>query len=601
MSVINGQAVSAEISNPSWVSKNTDDTTPSKLGLANVAAVSGTAIVNIQTEFNSLNSFTGSIINSLKNQLPIWVHNEVGTSTDNLKARIDDLTERFNGITGHTHDGTDGNGPVIASGGSVYTQATISNNVTSPANVTGLLFDFTMTRGFSTEYSLVRTNIVASNGTEDTAFYTNLGTAFNSSVEALAEDMLGKSYVAGNFTTFNGNSRTRLVRLNSDGTEDTAFATAIGTGFNGDVLTVHVQTNSQILVGGNFTTFNGNTRNNLVRLNIDGSEDTTFYTNMGAAFDSIVSKVRELSTGKILAGGFFLNFNGNGIPGLAQLNSNGTEDTAFDTNLGTGFNHEVNDTDEMSDGRLAIGGRLTLFNGNTRNSLVMLNANGSEDTAFYTNLGTAFNSTIHALQADSTKLVVGGSFSSFNGSTRNHLLRLNSSGTEDTTFYTNLGSALNNDVLSLDRQSDGSILLAGQFTTLNGNTRNRLARVDTTGTDDATFETNVGSGFNTDAICVLVRASGAIDFGGNFVTFNGNTRNRLIQLLGSQVELVTEGTLRGLYRTITSSWELDGSTSVGDSVGVTFSITNAGQVQYTSTDLGGATGDNFIRFIMFKL
>lgn len=95
MGVLDGQDVSAAVTNPAFINKNTDDTTPSKLGLANADVVSGTSVTNTQRELNSISSFTGSVLNSAKDQLPVWTNNNVGSSTDNLKQRAEALTLAF--------------------------------------------------------------------------------------------------------------------------------------------------------------------------------------------------------------------------------------------------------------------------------------------------------------------------------------------------------------------------------------------------------------------------------------------------------------------------------------------------------------------------
>src|SRR5512135_822301 len=116
MSILDGQPVDAATSNPSWISQNTDDTTPSKLGLGNTAPESGTAVTNTQTELNAIDSFTGNPINSLKTSLPAWTNNDVGSSSDNLKVRADAITVKFNPTTGHKHTGAAGDAPQIQSG-----------------------------------------------------------------------------------------------------------------------------------------------------------------------------------------------------------------------------------------------------------------------------------------------------------------------------------------------------------------------------------------------------------------------------------------------------------------------------------------------------
>jgi uncharacterized delta-60 repeat protein len=364
-------------------------------------------------------------------------------------------------------------------------------------------------------------------------FYTDLGTGFNSTVEEPTLQSDGKILVGGTFTSLNGNTRNRLVRLNSDGTEDTSFYSNLGTGFNSSVKRLALQSDGKVLAGGAFISLNGNTRKYLVRLNSDGTEDTSFYSNLGTGFDNSLSDIRVQSDGKILVGGFFTSLNGNTRNRLVRLNSDGTEDTSFYSNLGTGFNNAVTGIRVQSDGKILVGGSFIALNENTRNKLVRLNSNGTEDTGFYTNLDTGFNSTVYntTIQSDG-KILVGGTFTALNGNTRNRLVRLNSNGTEDTGFYTNLDTGFSSAVTSTSIQSDGKILVGGQFISLNGNTRNRLLRLNSNGTEDTGFYTNLGTGFNgyLEIGCISIQSDGKIVVGGAFTSLNGNTRNRLVRL-----------------------------------------------------------------------
>jgi uncharacterized delta-60 repeat protein len=353
----------------------------------------------------------------------------------------------------------------------------------------------------------------------------------------------GKIIMGGAFTTFNGNSRNKLVRLNSDGTEDTTFSTNLGAGFNGDIGLdgIKIQSDGKILVGGWFTTFNGNPSNRLIRLNSDGTEDTTFSTNLGTGIPSgIVYSISIQSDGKIIVGGTFTTFNGNPSNKLVRLNSDGTEDTTFSANLGSGVGSgTVYVTKIQSDGKIIVGGFFSTFNGATRNRIFRLNSDGTEDTTFYSNLGPAFNGTPFtiSLQSDG-KIIIGGGFTTFNGNTRNRLVRLNSSGTEDTTFSTNLGSGFPGSspgiiVLSSKIQTDGKILIGGTFTTFNGNTRRGIVRLNSDGTEDTTFYSAMGSGFTGTGAAVHsleIQTDDKILIGGTFTFFNSNSRNYSIRL-----------------------------------------------------------------------
>ena len=71
------------------------------------------------------------------------------------------------------------------------------------------------------------------------------------------------------------------------------------------------------------------------------------------------------------------------------------------------------------------------------------------------------------------KILIGGNFSTINGVTRNRIARLNSDGTLDTGFNPNASS----NVLSIVLQPDGKIIIGGSFSTVGGVTRNCIARL----------------------------------------------------------------------------------------------------------------------------
>jgi hypothetical protein len=113
MGVQDGQDVSAAITNPAFINKNIDDSTPSRLGLGSTASDQGPAITWAQQQFNSICSALGLSINQIYNYLFTWTNNYVGTSTDSVIARVQALVALFSGSTGHTHSGVDGQGPQI--------------------------------------------------------------------------------------------------------------------------------------------------------------------------------------------------------------------------------------------------------------------------------------------------------------------------------------------------------------------------------------------------------------------------------------------------------------------------------------------------------
>jgi uncharacterized delta-60 repeat protein len=173
----------------------------------------------------------------------------------------------------------------------------------------------------------------------------------------------GKILIGGFFTTYNGTSRGSLARLNTDGSLDTGFL-ATGAGANSYVNSVVVQSDDKILIGGSFTTYNGTSRGSLARLNTDGSLDTGFLATFAGANNEVYS-VAVQSDGKILIGGYFTAYNGTSRGYVARLNTDGSLDTGF-LATGAGANSEVYSVAVQSDGKILIGGSFATYNGTSR-------------------------------------------------------------------------------------------------------------------------------------------------------------------------------------------------------------------------------------------
>ena len=353
---------------------------------------------------------------------------------------------------------------------------------------------------------------VALAGEVSKSFGTNSnGGGFDSDVHEVRvmNGFSGKILVGGEFTTLNGNARKNLVRFNSDGTEDTAFYDALKStgdlsGINGGNLhAIEYDFNTQeIYIGGNWNNISGESGTRLfAKLQASGVPDTAFNANLGVGFDNYLVAAIAIDIGsKVLVGGDFQTLNGNIRGKLVRLNINGTEDTAFYTNLGTGFSNglnpcRINMIKVQSDFKILVGGEFTTLNGNARKNLVRLNSDGTEDTAFYTNLGTGFNNlvrcmAIQMLGPNPVGIVVGGDFTDLNGNTRYRLVKLNMDGTEDTAFYTAIGTSFWADtgipgsVVDIKMQAflPEKILIGGSWNSTTA--PQNMARLDSTGAVD---------------------------------------------------------------------------------------------------------------------
>ena len=356
----------------------------------------------------------------------------------------------------------------------------------------------------------------------------SIGSGFNALVSSVGFQSDGKIMVGGDFSTFTGSSQNRLVRLNTDGSKDETFD--IGSGFNGPVYATEFQSDGKVLVGGDFTTFTGSTQNRLVRLNSDGSKDTSFDIGSGFGTSYGVFAITIQSDGKILVGGNFSTYKDSTQNSLIRLNSDGSKDTSFD--IGSGFIYfgsaaDINSISIQNDGKIIVGGSFTQFTGSTQNRLVRLNTDGSKDSTF--NIGSGFDSYVSSIAIQSNgKILVGGGFTTFTGSTQNNLIRLNSNGSKDETF--NIGSGFDSEINSVAVQSDGKILAGGYFTTFTGSTQNKLIRLNSDGSKDTSF--NIGSGFTGSIYnnTIKIQSDGKILAGGTFTEYSGSSQNRLIKL-----------------------------------------------------------------------
>lgn len=156
-------------------------------------------------------------------------------------------------------------------------------------------------------------------GSVDATFKSNWVTGgFNLPILALAIQPDDKIVAGGQFTSFDTSIAGHILRLNSDGSLDTQFAAAMGTGFDGNVSAITLQTDRKLLVVGDFSSFNGTKIEKFARLNEDGTLDTTF--NPQRSFDGRPFTVTIQSNNQIFVGGAFseyvLNFFSTG-----QLNS----------------------------------------------------------------------------------------------------------------------------------------------------------------------------------------------------------------------------------------------------------------------------------------
>ena len=376
-------------------------------------------------------------------------------------------------------------------------------------------------------------------GSPDPDFNTN---GMNGDVLALALQTNGQILAGGNFTAVGPTPVGSLARINTDGSLDTSFLDGLA-GANAAVNSLAIQTDGRILLGGAFTSIDGIQRNYLARIMTDGTLDTSF--NPGSGADNTVDAVVETFIGgvrRVYIGGAFGTVNGSTSPGLARLDADPADnknDGAVDGNfnIGSGFDGQVYaiavyPTNSIYSGKVLVGGSFAHYNSVLATNLVRLNVDGSLDTNFNANLGSGPNDIVQALTIQlGGQVLVGGRFTNFNSTVINHLCRLNTDGTLDTNFVAALGAGTDGSVSAITLQPDDRILVAGNFGHANGLTRNHITRLLPTGAADPTINFGGGANGNIDAM-VVQPADDYIVIGGAFTAYDGQSDPGIARIYG---------------------------------------------------------------------
>lgn len=358
------------------------------------------------------------------------------------------------------------------------------------------------------------TRTFALKGTSDNGSF-NLAKGLNDDASAIRVGVDG-IYVGGSFTAYTDGTAFGVARFNSSGGRDTAFDSGTGpTGISGATiyaLETAVDGSQKIYAGGYFSAYQGTATGGFVRLNTDGSMDSTFST--GTGFNSFVLAIAPALDGStdVYVGGDFATYNGTASSRIIRLNTNGSVDTAF--NIGAGFTGGVVNTLRAAtdaSGDVYAGGSFTTYRGGSANNIVRINSNGTADGAFA--IGTGFNGEVHAIAIanDGTgDVYVGGTWTQYQGVAAPRVVRLNSNGTRDGGFAPTTGF-VGGYPLAIEPASDGSgdIYIGGNFTTYNGTAAEHIVRINSDGSYDSDFNTT--NGFNDRVVGLAIAPDGSGD------------------------------------------------------------------------------------------
>ncbi len=367
---------------------------------------------------------------------------------------------------------------------------------------------------FSTHNGAYKPSIarVHPNGQLDDSF-NQVGSGATGSVFHMAVQQDGNLIVSGNFEAYNGESKYCLLRIKPDGMLDTIFKPKRPV-FPGSGP---VATQGNKIVTGNFEP------SKIIRFNTDGSVDSTFkFKGLFYPYNVLVQP-----DNKILISGQHLIYDSIYKMGVFRLNNDGTLDSSF--NFGSGTSDWVLSSALLPNGKILIGGLFTSYNNVALNRIARLNTDGTVDATF--SIGAGFNSTNSAVDAFAVltdgKVIVGGGFESYNGQPVKNLVRLNINGSLDASF--NISGSSSNGRIRKILQAGDKLIIIGSFTSYNGIPRNKIARLNSDGSLDLTFD--IGTGPDNAVWTGLIDQSGKLVIGGDFTSINGYGRNRIARLL----------------------------------------------------------------------
>jgi uncharacterized delta-60 repeat protein len=339
-------------------------------------------------------------------------------------------------------------------------------------------------------------------------------------VDAIAVQADGKILAGGFFDSIGGETRNHIARLDAT----SGLADAFDPNANGAVFSIAVQADGKIVAGGGFTTISGQARNRIARLDAT----TGFADSFDPNANSTVYAIAVQADGKILAGGAFTGLSS--IGGQARSHIARLDAT---TGLADSFNPNANDwvyaIAVQADGKVLAGGPfngVSSIGGQTRNYLARLDATTGLADSFNPNPNNLILSI--AVQADG-KILAGGNFNAINGNLRNQIARLETDGRLDQTLVLSLGTPPNG-VYVIAVQPDGKILIGGDFVTVSGVARNGMARLNTDGTLDMAFDPNPSGMVLGRVLSITVQADGKILVGGYFTSIGGQPRNHIARL-----------------------------------------------------------------------
>jgi len=376
-------------------------------------------------------------------------------------------------------------------------------------------------------YNMVRIN---PDNSADTGFTT---AAFDKEVKSVVLQPDGKIIIAGAFNVHNNAPANYIIRLNADGSKDTAFNPGNFT-FQQNVVKkvlrkVVLQPDGKILVAGNISAYAGAAHNSMVRLNPNGSTDTSFHAS--TQFESDFYYFDLQPDGKIVV------VHSDYYP--KRLNADGSDDPSFHVYTSGTFS-KIRNLTIRNDGKIYLAGKGTFFSGTQY--LVRLNADGYYDNTFSTNsfyLNFPPDSTSNGVYAllvqPDGKLLVGGNFSKYGGQPVAGIMRLNDDATLDPTFQGKVTHLINgysyqDHIDHLSFHPNGNVIATGYIKYYNQDYAGNIVMLNPSNGSRVTSFQNICKGFDKAAERIFIQPDGKMIVTGWFHSYNGAATDKIVRL-----------------------------------------------------------------------
>ncbi len=299
-----------------------------------------------------------------------------------------------------------------------------------------------------------------------------------------------------------------LYRYNPDLSLDTAFDNRIS--FNSGVADVRVN-KDRIFVSGMFSLVNDTIRNSIVKLNLNGTIDSTFNTGLGTS--DYIGSLTFQADDKILIGKTYINsFNGQYFGGIVRLNPDGSVDDSFHPPALNGSASEI----LIRDSSIYFSASKDL-NGVFGSYLFKLTPNGGIDNTFNPILLDDTNPFEFCMAFQRNSLIFNSSFLAGN---IYGLSLCDSAGSFVNSFAPEISRY---GVIKVGDYFNGKLVVSGDFVKINELETYGIALLNDDGTVDETFvlKQNLGNGLQ---IKILNDSSLLFSTGKAFIKINSHAQ-----------------------------------------------------------------------------